>query len=247
MTREHLAIVSAVLTAVCVVPYLRDVHRGTTRPQRASWFVFAAVSVVASVSQLAAGGGAGAWLAAGSAVGFSAVFVVSIRHGVGGWSPVDRVVLLIAIAGVAASVVSSRALVAVVAVVAAEAVAIALDRPQGGQRPGIRDDVDVDRRPARRRGRDRRGGAHVGGRPAVSGPPHARQRRGARCDRARSLPKSAGPARRNGKACVPHLTREGAIMNRRHSIVLAAAASCAATLLVGGITGAAIPGDGGLG
>ena len=35
-------------------------------------------------------------------------------------------------------------------------------------------------------------------------------------------------------------------MNRRHSIVLAAAASCAATLLVGGITWAAIPGDGGV-
>ncbi len=135
MTREHLAIVSAVLTAVCVVPYLRDVHRGTTRPQRASWFVFAAVSVVASVSQLAAGGGAGAWLSAGSAVGFSAVFVVSIRHGVGGWSPVDRVVLVIAIAGVAASVVSNRALVAVVAVVAAEAVAIALTARKAAHDP----------------------------------------------------------------------------------------------------------------
>src|SRR5262245_40598420 len=35
-------------------------------------------------------------------------------------------------------------------------------------------------------------------------------------------------------------------MNRRQAIVLAAATSCAATLLVGGITWAAIPGDGGV-
>ena len=88
--------------------------------------MFAVVSVVASVSQIAAGSGAGAWLSAGSAVGFSAVFVLSIRHGVGGWSPVDRVVLLITMAGVVASVVANRALIAVMAVVAAEAVAIAL-------------------------------------------------------------------------------------------------------------------------
>ena len=93
------------------------------------------MSVVASVSQLAAGGGAGAWLSAGSAVGFTAVFVVSIRHGVGGWSPVDRVVLVIAIAGVVASVVANRALVAVVAVIVAEVVAIALTARKAADDP----------------------------------------------------------------------------------------------------------------
>lgn len=126
MTREHLAVASAVLTAVCVVPYLRDVVLGRTRPQRTSWFLFAFVSTVAFVSQLAAGGGAGVWLAGGSAVGFSAVFALSIGRGIGGWSPVDAVVLAIAVTGVVASVITGDALVAVVFVVVAELVAIAL-------------------------------------------------------------------------------------------------------------------------
>jgi hypothetical protein len=102
------------------------VRRGTTHPQRTSWFVFATVSIVACVSQLAAGVDAGAWLAAGSALGFTAVFVASIRRGVGGWSHLDRMVLVIALVGVAISVAVDRPLVAVVAIVVAEAVAVSL-------------------------------------------------------------------------------------------------------------------------
>jgi hypothetical protein len=126
MIRQHLAIASAALTAVCVVPYLRGIRLGNTRPQRMTWFVFATVSVVASVSQLAAGGGAGVWLSAGSAIGFAAVFAASIRRGVGGWARIDRVVLVIAALGVVASVVVNRPVVAILAVVLAELVAVAL-------------------------------------------------------------------------------------------------------------------------
>jgi hypothetical protein len=124
--QQHLAIASAALTAVCVVPYLRGIRLGNTQPQRMTWFVFATVSVIASVSQLLAGGGAGVWLSAGSAIGFTAVFAASIRSGVGGWARIDRVVLVIAALGVLASIVVSRPVVAIVAVVLAELVAVAL-------------------------------------------------------------------------------------------------------------------------
>lgn len=36
MHREHLALVAGVVTAACVPPYLVDMRRGATRPQRAS-------------------------------------------------------------------------------------------------------------------------------------------------------------------------------------------------------------------
>ena len=126
MRREHLAVISALLTAGCVVPYLRDIRRGSTRPQRVSWFVFAVLSVVAAASQVAAGAGPGAWLAAGSAVGFTAVFIASLRHGVGGFSLWDRGALLIAAVGVTISVITAQPLVAVLAVIVAEVAAIAL-------------------------------------------------------------------------------------------------------------------------
>jgi hypothetical protein len=124
MTRHTLATISAALTAVCVLPYLRDIYRGTTRPRRVSWFVFAAVAVIAFVAQARAGGGAGMWLAGGAAVGFSAVFAASLWRGVGGLAAHDLAVLAVAAVGLVLSLVVSGPL-AIVAVVVAEWVAIA--------------------------------------------------------------------------------------------------------------------------
>ena len=124
--REHLAVIAAALTVACVVPYLRDIRRGTTRPQRASWFVFATLAAVAAISQGLGEGGPGTWLAAGSALGFGAVFVASIPRGVGGFGAADRVALTIAAAGTAASLLVGRPIVALLGVVIAELSAVGL-------------------------------------------------------------------------------------------------------------------------
>lgn len=126
MGRDHLAVVSALVTAACVLPYLRDVRRGTTRPHRTSWCVFAVLAVVAAVSQAIAQVGPGIWLAAGSAVGFGAVFVASIRHGVGGSTLADRAALAVASVGIVTSLATARPMFAVAGVVVAEIGAVAL-------------------------------------------------------------------------------------------------------------------------
>lgn len=117
---------SGMLTATCVVPYVRDIARGTTRPQRVSWFVFAALSTVAAVAQFVDGDVAGAWLATGSALGFVTVFVASIRRGVGGSTVADRVALTVGVIGVAVSIAVEHAMVALGAVIVAEVLAIAI-------------------------------------------------------------------------------------------------------------------------
>jgi hypothetical protein len=111
---------------MCVIPYLRDIARGTTQPQRVSWFVFAILSTVAAVSQFLEGGGGGAWLALGGAVGFGLVFIASIPCGVGGFGAVDVGALTIAMIGIATSIATRSPIVAVVAVVVAEIGAVAL-------------------------------------------------------------------------------------------------------------------------
>ena len=126
MRREHLAVIAAALTVACVLPYLRDIRRGTTRPQRASWFVFATLAAVAAISQGLGDGGPGTWLAAGSALGFGAVFVASIPRGVGGFGAADRVALAIAAAGTTASLLVGRPIFALLGVVIAELSAVGL-------------------------------------------------------------------------------------------------------------------------
>ena len=135
LQRQHLALVSALLTAACVIPYLRDTFRGKTRPQRVSWFIYAVLSVVAAISQYMSGERAGAYLATGSAIGFTAVFVASIRHGEGGASRLDRLSLGLASLGVALSIVVDQPMIAVIAVVVAEQLATSLTAAKASRDP----------------------------------------------------------------------------------------------------------------
>lgn len=124
--RTAIGLVSALLTAICVVPYLYDIARGTTRPQRVSWFVFATLSMTAAVAQWLEGAVSGALLATGAAIGFGAVAAVSIRRGEGGASRRDLVALAVAAIGVTLSIAADRPLMAIVAVIVAEVAAISL-------------------------------------------------------------------------------------------------------------------------
>jgi len=135
LQRQHLAVVSTLLTAACVVPYLRDIYRGRTRPQRVSWFIYALLSVVAAVPQFIAGDHAGALLATGSAIGFTAVFIASIRHGEGGASRLDRLSLALAALGVVLSIVVEQPMIAVIAVVVAEQLATFLTAAKASRDP----------------------------------------------------------------------------------------------------------------
>jgi hypothetical protein len=124
--RTTLCVAAGVLTAGSVMPYLRDIRRGRTRPQRTSWFVFSTLALVAAVSQFVGDPGPGAWLAAGAAGAFSLVFVASLRHGVGGFDARDLAALAVASVGGVVSIVTACPLVAVAAVVVAEMGAVVL-------------------------------------------------------------------------------------------------------------------------
>lgn len=127
MTVQHLfGGLSGFLTLICVIPYLRDVSRGATVPQRMSWFIFALLATGAAVAQAAAGADSGVLLAGGAAIGFFAVFAASIKHGVGGASRWDFMALGIGVAGLALWHFSDRPMAAVGAIMVAELAAVAL-------------------------------------------------------------------------------------------------------------------------
>ena len=98
--RTGAAALAGLLTLTCVIPYIRDILGGDTRPQRMSWLVFAALSIAAAIAQYdASGWTSGVALTTGAAIGFGTVFVLSVRHGVGGRSRLD-VLTIIALSAV---------------------------------------------------------------------------------------------------------------------------------------------------
>lgn len=112
------------MSASCVIPYVRDILRRTTRPHRVSWFAFALLSSFAAAAQLAGGLAAGALLSLGAAVGFSVVFVLSLKFGVGGTTTGQQLQILGTVGAVVIWAATDNAVVAVLLVCSIEVVAI---------------------------------------------------------------------------------------------------------------------------
>ncbi len=80
-----LGVLSGILSAVAYIPYIRDTIALRTQPQRASWLIWSVLGSIAFFSQVYEGAGSSLWFAGVQVGGTVAVFVLSIRLGVGGF------------------------------------------------------------------------------------------------------------------------------------------------------------------
>jgi hypothetical protein len=89
-------IISGVLSALCYVPYVKDILAGTTKPERASWLIWTVLGSIAFFSQLAKGASASLWLTGVQMIGVTIIFLLSLKYGVGGLVKKDILALLAA-------------------------------------------------------------------------------------------------------------------------------------------------------
>lgn len=76
--------ISAVLSIVMIIPYIRDIFRLETKPERGSWFIWTVLGLIAFISQLSKGATDSLWLTAGQTVSVLVIFLLSIKYGYGG-------------------------------------------------------------------------------------------------------------------------------------------------------------------
>lgn len=92
---EAMGAVSTLVTAIAYLWYFRSIRKYEhgSRPSRMTWLLLATVSwIVAANSYLAnASDTLGPLLM--NAVGSTVVFIMSMKHGVGGWNSVDKIAL----------------------------------------------------------------------------------------------------------------------------------------------------------
>lgn len=55
---------SGIISIICILPYLRDIFRHTTKPERASWFIWTVLGSIAFFSQYAKGATDSLWMTA---------------------------------------------------------------------------------------------------------------------------------------------------------------------------------------
>jgi catechol 2,3-dioxygenase-like lactoylglutathione lyase family enzyme len=81
MNLEALGYISAFLGIIAVIPYIRGIIRGNTRPERLSWLIWVLLDVILVFSQLAKGGSYSVLMTVGFLVADLAIFLLSLKYG----------------------------------------------------------------------------------------------------------------------------------------------------------------------
>lgn len=101
-------------------PYLFDILRGKTKPQRTTWFIWTFLGSISFTSQLKLGAHWSLVYVGLNAAGNLAVFLLSLKYGTGGWRKLDIFALVIASIGVAMSFVFTSPLIALTGSIVAD-------------------------------------------------------------------------------------------------------------------------------
>jgi len=117
---EVFAFLSAAIVLIGAPPYLFDILKHKTKPERATWFIWSVQGSIAFYSQLLLHAHWSLLFAGLNAGGNLAVFILALFYGVGGWKRIDIVALIIAAVGVVVSAVAKAPLIALFAVILAD-------------------------------------------------------------------------------------------------------------------------------
>jgi hypothetical protein len=125
-----LGVLAGLASVVNTIPYIRDTVRGTTRPHRGTWLIWAVLAIVVYASQRADGASWSLIMAGVQAVLTALVFLLAIRRGEGGVSAMESAMIALAAAGVIGWIVADAPVVATVCVVAADLMAAGMMVPK---------------------------------------------------------------------------------------------------------------------
>ncbi len=108
---EILGIVSGIFLISGYVPYIYEVLRKTTTPNRASWFIWALSTTIILFGVHETGTNEAIWVPVADAVGCTLIFLFSIKLGVGGWARTDKISLLICLISLGILFMTGNALI----------------------------------------------------------------------------------------------------------------------------------------
>lgn len=86
---QTLGYLSGALITISIIPYVYDVLRGKTKPQRATWLIWSVLLMIAFFAQLAEGGTWSLITTGVDLLGVLIIFFLSIKKGMGGTSKLD--------------------------------------------------------------------------------------------------------------------------------------------------------------
>lgn len=74
-------ILSALIAIASIIPYVRDIVRGKTKPHMYSWLIWTILQIIGTAAQFQDGAGYGAWALTIAAFGSFLIFIFSFKYG----------------------------------------------------------------------------------------------------------------------------------------------------------------------
>jgi hypothetical protein len=102
ITASNIGMIAGLIILAAYIPYIQGILAGKTRPNRASWFIWAVLGIIIAASYRLSGGIDSGWVPIGNVAGTIVIALLSIKHGQGGFTRLDLGCLLGAAAGLIA-------------------------------------------------------------------------------------------------------------------------------------------------
>jgi hypothetical protein len=100
-TQTYIGYIAGVLALIQIVPYVLDIMRGHTKPERATYAIWLVVEAVAVSSYIASGARTTIWTGLAYVLAKVIILTLSIKRGVGGFNGFDLSCMAIAAAAIA--------------------------------------------------------------------------------------------------------------------------------------------------
>lgn len=131
-----LGLLAGVIGIVGYIPYIRDILKGSTKPDRASWVIWTLEYAALFGAQLSAGAVESLWIIGLQLLGVVIICVLSYRYGVGGFDKKNTVILLSVCAVLLLWYFTRSADLTIILLIAVEVVGVALTMRKVYLQPG---------------------------------------------------------------------------------------------------------------
>lgn len=115
-------ILAGIIGILSFIPYVLDMLKGKTRPNKATWLIWAVLGIIIAVSYYLAGARETAWVPIGYAFGIVVVALPALKYGEGGWTNLDKACLVGAGAGLALWAVTNNPVLPLYLTIAIDAI-----------------------------------------------------------------------------------------------------------------------------
>lgn len=113
---------SAIVELVGLAPYIRDIFLKKTKPERATWWIWLVLNIIAFSAQLAAGATWSLFMTGGQILAVGLIAALSLNYGYGKFQKRDAISLLIALFGVVLWKFTNQPLLALLIVIGVDAI-----------------------------------------------------------------------------------------------------------------------------